>query len=363
MKLKNLILISFFCFASFNSYSQANQSNKQNATNPETNRFYYFEIPSAINGSNIDPSAISNVTSNFTDSKLSIKLGFPNVIKKAPEEKDLIHTGFFQVYAKATNGVATLWKSSSPPMEFGVTGGYSLKLKHLFWVYLDVEGNQTERHSSEAFTWLNFICNIERGNYNIFNNSIVYDNILDKKIEVNGSFYVSINHYFFSKINKHRWKSVITSLGLGFARTNNNNLLKSRTYQTGQLVYNADSTKYQTVVESTSGRLGEFIIYNGFSAFYELYIPIIRSPKYGSIYIGNRLTFYGNTNKLFILNENTGLYFNVKDQKTDGDKPAKDVINFSVTAQFNQINNAKNSNYIKDNFTVQVQAAVPLRFN
>ncbi len=351
----------FFLFSS-TTYTTLGQveSKKLDATKAETNRFYYFEIPSAINGSNIDPSPISNVTSNFTDSKLSLKLGFPSLFNEAPATKDLKNSGFVQAYAKATNGVATLWKANSQPVELGLTGGYSRVLSHRYWVFLDDKKNATDEHSSESMNWINVIGNFERGNYNLFNPTATFNNIVTKQTETNGSIYLSFNRYFFSKIKRFRPLSCIWAVGLGYAKSNNYTSLKSRTFQEGKIVFNADSSLSQSVVETTAGRNGTLVISEGLSSFGELYIPIIRNKKYGGFYFGNRLTFYsiGNNNNI-----TTGFYFNLKDKKVDGDKPAKDVVNFSITGQFNQLNRNSQKDYLDNNFSVLLQAAVPIRFN
>lgn len=77
------------------AFGQQNESDELKATTEVTNRFYYFEIPSSINGSNLDPSAISNVTTNFSTSKLSFKLGVPSLFKDSPKTKDLKTLRFY----------------------------------------------------------------------------------------------------------------------------------------------------------------------------------------------------------------------------------------------------------------------------
>lgn len=358
---RKILLTSIFGL--FLTFINAQDESKKTAGTNETNRFYYFEIPSAINGSNLDPSAISNVTSNFTDSKLSFKLGFPSVFKDAPATKDLKNSGFIQPSFKATNGISTIYKANSAPVEFGVSAGYSRILKHTYWVYLDKNKKETEEHSSESLTWINLIGNIEQGNYNLFESNASFGQLLEKRTEVNGSIYVSLNRYFFSRIKRYRPLSCIWSIGAGYAKTNNYTSLKSRTLEEGKLVFNSDSTSYQTVVETTSGRNGTLEIYEGLSSFGELFIPLIRNKKYGGVYFGNRLTFYGIGKSKSIINGVTGFYFNLKDKKVEGDKPAKDILNFSLTGQFNQLNKANETDYFEKNFSIVLQVAIPLRFN
>lgn len=362
--MKKNILIALSLIVTVNiAFSQQNESDELKATTEETNRFYYFEIPSSINGSNLDPSAISNVTTNFSASKLSFKLGFPSLFKDAPKTKDLKHSGFIEPSFKATNGVTTLYKTDSSPLEYGIKAGYSLILKHKYWVFLDDKGKQTERHSSESMTWLNLVGSIEQAKLNLFEPDAGFGQILNEENETNGSIYLSINRYFYSKIKRYKWYNSIWSIGLGYAKTNNYSSLKSRTLDEGELILDGNGNSYQSIVKTTSGRIGELIIAEGLSTYGELFIPLIRNPKYGSIYFGNRLTFFGISGSENITNGVSGFYFNLKDKKVDGDKPAKDILNFSITGRFNQLNNSSEDDYFKDNFTVVLQASIPLRFN
>jgi len=361
--MKKINTLFIIIFLSAHSFGQEAESKEIDATTVETNRFYYFEIPSAINGSNIDPSAISNVTTNFSTSKLSFKLGFPSLFKDAPETKDLKHTGFIEPSFKATNGVATLYKADSSPIEYGIKAGYSRILNHKYWVYLDDNQKRTERHSSEKMTWMNIVGSVERAKLNLFNEEGGFDQILNERNETNGSLYISINNYFYSKISRYQWLNSIISAGVGYAKTNNYSSLTSRILDEGQLVLSEDGTTYQSIVKTTSGRVGELIISEGLSAYGELFIPLIKHPKYGGVYFGNRITFFGITGSDNITNGVTGFYFNLKDKKVKGDKPAKDILNFSVTGRFNQLNKSSEPDYFQDNFTVVLQASVPLRFN
>lgn len=361
MKLKLLLVCSFFLLTNLHAQEKESKTPTK-ATIDDVNRFYYFEIPSSINGSNIDPTPISNVTSNFSESKLSFKLGFPFIIRDSPVDyKDIKYTGFLQPSFKATNGVSTLYKADSAPLEYGVSAGASIKLSHNYWVIVK-DGKPTTDRSSESIWWVNIIGNVEQGNYNLFTSEEVYGNLLEKRSELNSSFYVSVNHYFHTKISRFKPENHIFSLGAGYAKTNNYLSLKTKTLEQGIIRYNADSTAYQSVSETTSGREGKLIIYEGLSGFAELYIPLKKSAKYGGVYFGNRATFFsvGNAN---IVNGITSFYFNLKDKKIDGDKPAKDILNFSVTGQFNQLNNSSDEDYFDKNFTVVLQAAIPIRFN
>lgn len=367
---KPLLTLIFMSCSFIITIGQSKESKKPVINDTvQVSRFYYFEIPSTINGSNLDPSAISNVTANFTDSKISMKLGFPSLFKEAPKIKNLWYSGFIQANFKASNGVTTIYKNGNPPLEYGLSGGFSRVLKHTYWTYTDTTKYGKKAHSSEGMTWVNVIGSLEQVNYNIFALSGQYGNLVTKPSGQLGGVFVSINRYFHSYIPKHKWKRCIASFGIGYAKTNNYSSLKKRTLENGKLIYNQDSTAYQTVVEATSGAIGNLKTVEGLTSFGELFIPIVKglkSKKYGSLYWGSRLTFYGIGNEKYIINGNTGFYANLKDKKLDNenpDKPAKDIISFSITGQFNQVNNSNEKEYFKDNFSIVLQLAVPIRFN
>lgn len=365
MKLLVFIFLLFgpvlSCFAQSNSIDQVQKKDNQ----PEQiNRFYYFEIPAVINGSNLDPSAISSLNANFSESKISFKVGFPSVFRDSV--KNLKHSGFIQPSFKAANGISTLYKSGSPPLEYGLSAGYSYIARHRYWVFKDTIKYGKNIHSSEDVTWLNIIGNIERVNYNMFKEDAVYGNVVNRINDFNGGVFVSINHYFSSVLKSKRWKRHIISLGIGYAKTNNYSSLKKRTYEEGIFIYNTDSTSYQSVSETKAGAIGEFKRYEGLASYAELFVPIFKSKKNGALHFGNRVTYYGIGKQEYIINGSTGFYVNLKDRsdyKPNQDKSAKDILSFSLTGQFNQLNNMGEDEYMKDNFTLVLQLAIPLRFH
>lgn len=340
------------------------ESSSDNVTKEKTanNNFYFFEIPSVINGANLDPSPISNISSSLTDSKISAKLGFPGLFKSLKDINNTRFSGFVQPSFSATNGVATLFKTKSPSLEYNFNAGVSIILFHRKWYLLDKDGNITSKTTSEEVGWINIIGSIGQGNYNLLTTDGSFNNLLNKRPAGISNIYLSVNDYFYSLLPKYKWQNLITSFGIGYAKTNNYSDLKKATLQEGKIMYSSDSTKYQSVVTNVSGVIGTFQQFEGLSSFGEAFIPICRNKKYGSIYWGLRGTLYNLDNSNIIFNSNSGFYFTIKDGKQDGDKPAKDVVNFAITAEFNQLAKHNLSNYFVDYFDVKLQAAVPLTF-
>lgn len=242
----------------------------------EDHGFYYYEMPASINGSNIDVTPISNITSSFTDSKLSIKLGFPKIFGGG--KCDSVNptnlsrfTGFIGGDIKATNGLATIFKSD----EFSVQGGASAGLNWMFSHYTWHVNNEI---SSESVNWLNIQGSFQRGKYIMLNESQDFGLKSNEIFEWENSVFISVNRYYMTD-TRFRGRSMknlgfilrpfstISSFGIGYAKTNNYSSLSSRELQEGSLYYNNDSTTYETIVKTTAGKTGKLMIYEGFAAY------------------------------------------------------------------------------------------------
>jgi hypothetical protein len=326
------------------------------ATPSQKLEFYEFTIPASINGSNIDFSPYSNITANFTDTRLSMKLGFP--LKDFQDIKAFDWTYFLQPYVKGSGSVGTLWKADARPIEFGMTGGFSVNLKHSNYFYLDENKKMTNRKSSERVWWLNVRGNLEGGNYIMLNSDAGYGMLKKEIYDRNGYLLLSINQYFHTDITSKKWKQGIFSLGLGYAKTNNYSALKTRTFEEGTIINNPnpDLPDYQSVVKTTLGKEGTFHVVEGLTFAGEYYFALLRRERKGSIYFGNRYTYCGIGKSNYLMNGYSGLFFNIKDSG------GKDSANFSIGAQFDQLNKAYQYHYLNDNTTLSVQAALPLKF-
>ena len=101
-------------------------------------------------------------------------------------------------------------------------------------------------------------------------------------------------------------------------------------------------------------------------AYLELYIPIVRNPKWGSIFWGIRGSLLASKHEE-IYNGLTGFFFNLKKGSIE-DKPcvrsAEDAVNFSISLRVNNLQNVRTeSSFGKNNASIQVQASIPLKFN
>lgn len=320
-----------------------------------TTHFYEFSIPQVINGANIDPNPVTSINANFTDSKLSIKLGFP--FHQKSKLKDYSKTYFVSFSGKAANGASTLFKSKAPPFEFSVAAGHSRIFRHKTFI-----NPITKKITTEVISWTNLIGSYETTNYNLFDPSMSYGNIKKSKTSENYSLLISYNRYFYSQLPRLRWMNIIYSVGVGVAKTNNYSTLKKRDFEESTMVVNPNNNSiFQSVTETTSGAIGNFEEYEGLAWYVEIFKTILQSPEWGSIYFGNRLTNYS-VGQNPINNLSSGFYFNLRNGEKDESK-RKDLVGFSITAQFNQINKKDEKDYLDNNYSIVFQAAVPLRFN
>lgn len=342
---------------------QSSDTIEKKPTNDDTKVFRYFEIPAVINGSNIDPSGISSISANFTESEITFKLGIPGFFKPDSTNNQKI-AGYLKFKASADDGVSTIWKSDEKSAGYGGGGGLSFIINHRYWY----AGDKT-KHTSEAVNWLNFTTDFKYNEYNVFSPTASFGNIRTRLYEPTGSVYLTFNRYFFSNYTKClRFWSCIWSVGGGYSKTNNFDYLSSRTFESTRLVYNSDSSSFQTVTQTKSGKEGTFVSYAGATIFGEIYFPIIRDVNYLSVYLGNKLSFFAIDNNEKIVNASTGFYVNVKEKKTREEKIAsgktsKDVINLSIVLQFNRLNRVNVNDGYEKNASLSLQAAVPLRFN
>ncbi|MBX2896798.1 MAG: hypothetical protein KF763_15235 [Cyclobacteriaceae bacterium] len=314
-------------------------------------KFYEFHIPSVINGANIDPSPVSGFNANFTESKLTAKVGFPMLKKKI---NDLVNTFYLSVSAKAANGVATVWKTTGTPAEITYAGGYTRIVDHRYYT-LTTSGDKT----TEVVQWITLSGSWATNNYNLFDAAAPFDNIKSTITTNSYNVFVSFNRYFHSEIMPFKLMNVIVSVGGGYARTNNYSSLKKRNYEFGTTIPGPGGL-YKSVNETVAGAIGDFRNYEGLTYYVEVFKAIVKSDYWGSIYWGGRLTHYGVGNKEYIINGVTGPYFSLK----AGDKDQrKDALSFSVTAQYLQLNAFGEKDYLDDNFSIVVQTAVPIRIN
>ena len=376
----NFSLVFFVFMIAFHGYAQKNESElgeKETIekSSEEDNNFYYYEMPASINGSNIDITPISNISAGFTDSKLSIKLGFPKLFgggkcdSLRPSDLSRV-TAFVGGNIKATSGVATVFKSDKFPIQGGVSGGVNYMMTHYTW-------KSGDKISSESVNWLNLQGNLQRGKYILLNENAGYGMKATDFLQWENSLFISVNRYYMTKTKikgRHldfgrfllRPFSAISSFGIGYMKTNNYSSLSERELQEGSIYYNSDSTKYETVVKTTTGKIGEFRVQEGCAAYFESYIPLVRSPKWGSIFWGIRGSLLVSKNEE-VVNGLTGFFINLKKGSIDA-KPcvrsAEDAVNFSISLQMKNLQNVRTqSNFGKNNASILIQASIPLKFN
>lgn len=367
IKTLSFYVILTFCFTTV-GYSQdrlfSNNKSWDSATTKKNNDFLFFDIPASINGSNIDPSPISSVASDFGEKELSLKLGFPfGVDEDHPRQLSSIRNTFYvKGGISASDEVSTLWKVKDPKTDCSLSFGANHIQPYHYWTFK--EGNRQNKPvgdtSSEVINWWSFKTNIDWGNYMLITPASGSDSMLFNRKESNSLVLLSYNRFFYSEVSRLRWLSCIYSIGFGYGKTNNYEELDDRKFESGTIHYNSDSSSFTSIVESTDAKVGEFKVYEGFACYGEIYFPLTnRKNKYISVYWGTKITSYAVGARDNLINGNTGLYFNIRNQQED----PKDLVGFSITGQFNQMKDLGQVDYFDKNFSVLLQATVPLRFN
>lgn len=393
----------------YKTFKKINDNKNLNSNRTYNRKFLDFEIPAVLNGANIDQAANSNAGFDFTDKKASLKLGFP--FNRPNRNATFKYTGFVGANFGASDKIATIFKADEKfNLDGGLNAGFSFMARHTKWFYTDaleipvptydslnicdnanclyptriytqkvdtffLINDSLLKHniSSESVTWINVTGGFDNAAYRLLNNATTatFGNLLADTNIYTWQAFVAANYYFYSEIPRYNIWSIITSIGIGVAKQNNIGKLSKRNWQEGTLVYNADSTKYQAVTESKEGYIGTFHETTGLAMFGEFFKPILRMKSdYLHLYWGNRVLLYNIGNPNFKTDVNTGLYFNIKQLTKTKEK--KDVINFAIIANFNDVDEAKNINnraknentdsYWKKNFSITVQASLPLRF-
>jgi len=115
------------------------------------------------------------------------------------------------------------------------------------------------------------------------------------------------------------------------------------------------------VTKTSEGYLGVLSVYQGPSAYSELYWPRFSLDHHGgTLSLGSRVTWYDAEGLDPNWRLTTGLFFNAK-KKESG--KTSDKFSFAFTANFDRFQDRAEDDYIKDRFILQLSAAVPLVFN
>lgn len=349
--------------------------------------FVQFDIPSLLNGSNIDPSPTTNLAIDLGDERVTLKTGFQLTRKGDNAYK---WTFVIAPYAQASDGVSTVFSKGEGISDYGTSLGLNWVFKRTSYratqvgadnlnKLLDPMEKRQQKFApagedaptikrvakddmvSMRVQWLALRSTLDRSTYTLFDTTATFAELQQDRELGLGQVFLSYNYFFQSALPKYRLGNLIASVGLGYASMTNYKQLEERVLQEGSLVYNSDSSAYRTIAETTDGRAGQLIVTPGMAAYVEAYKTVVQLRNEGAIRLGVRYTNYapGSVNENSILSG--GLFFTTK-KKPDADGKAEDAANFSLTLRLDQFQKNGDAGYFDQYAKVLVGAAVPLRF-
>ncbi len=315
--------------------------------------FTQKNIPSVIGSSGMAPAFFDNFNVSFGDDKISFTTG------KFADKKKKNSIGM-SLSADAPNGSRTVFQpGSKTPYDFGVELKYTYEISASKW-FLKSDGRATNKISSVSNKWINFSFLGNSAKHILFSN----DTLNITKNPFTFEALVSFNYLFNSFIiNDYVKKRILYSLGAGYARYTNYedqdeiNLRKGVVYNNNQL----------SETEVISGRRADnYKVLNGLVVKAGIYKPLSDPFSYNQIHLGATASSFGLGSSNHLLNSTGGIYFSKWKSEDDEDVPGKKILKeiFSVglIADFRNLQNGKQSAYMKNNFKMVLSAQIPLNF-
>ncbi|HXB13130.1 MAG TPA: hypothetical protein VNZ45_14175 [Bacteroidia bacterium] len=234
---------------------------------PEPDTVAPFTIPSIINESNFAPTSITTINVNPTESKTSFKIGLID-----PYQKKIKHLSMsFSADFKAINGFTTLYSTNSnTPLTYTFNPGFYCLLNPM---HIKTSNRICGKKDTIGYfkIWFGITGTLQRNSYNLFSNTPKGDILVNTANPQEGNVMVQLN--FFNTFNNTHFKNFVFSLSGGHIWTDNYTSLQQRTLQVIDSTIKPTATKQ--VVKTTSGVLGQLILYQGwiikFEAYYSLY--------------------------------------------------------------------------------------------
>lgn len=354
-------------------------------TTENTKRFLYFTIPALLNGSNMDPSPLSNASVDLSTEELRLKLGLPGTFKSGNQwKKGQWWTASLSPFVSSNKEKkASLLSKGAWAANYGVDFGFNIIPPHRTWIacpegvedYKDWTESRAERgvhesnldtiregdRVSEAVWWYALRGSLEQKEYTLFYPGSSFDGLVDKRKLGLGRGYASINYFFHSELRKHRWWNWMGSAGVGTGSFTNYTTLTERTLHEGSVVYNGDGTTTRMITQTTSGRLGPLTVTSGVLAFAEAYKTVAFLGSGGAVRVGGRYDMIGLGTDEYNTRLAPGIFINAKKPGKDGEPPS-DVVNVAIIYQMDQFQMTKTREYWQDHTGLSISAAFPFRF-
>jgi hypothetical protein len=344
-----------FSATTVKAYSDNNKVKKASDTMSKADKaaFLNKNIPSVIGSSGMAPAFFDNFNVSFGDDKLSITTGtFADSLKK--------NSIGATISAEAPNGSRTIFQpGGKTPYDFGVELKYTYEMKASKW-RLKIKDRVTDTISSISNKWINFSFSGNIAKHILFTD----DTLNNTKNPFTFEALISFNYLFNSFIiNEYVRRRVLYSIGAGFGRYTNYdeqdevNLRKGTIYNNNQL----------SETEVISGRrAANYKIVNGLIAKASIFKPLSDPFSYNHIHFGATISSFGLGSSNHLLNGTGGIYYSrwksEEDEEKEGEKILKEIFSVGLIADFRNLQNSKQSAYMKDNFKLVLSAQIPLNF-
>jgi hypothetical protein len=361
------------------------QDGVEKATAKEKKEFVYFKIPVLINGSNIDPSPVTNLSVDLTGEELRLKVGFPGTFKgNNTWNKGQWFTASLSPYTSSKDKESTLFSKGSWTGTRGIDGGINILPYHIKWnataegaeayeewsntrVKTKVDAVRRDTlhagdRTTELVVWVAGRGNLERKEYTVFSPGSPFDALMDKRSLSLARGYGSINVFYHSALRWKRWGNFIASAGYGKGSFTNYTTLAERTLQEGAVVYNADSSNVRIISEETAGRVGPMVVTEGPVSYLEGYKTVAFLGSSGEIRLGVRYDMMGMGTSNFNTRLAPGIFINAKKPNEKKGEPPVDIVNVAIIFQMDQFQLDRDKEYWDNYATLSVSAAFPLRF-
>jgi hypothetical protein len=386
MRLRHLTsgLLFTLLSASLAFGQEPNRSTTPNSTSAqEREEFLKFMVPALLNGAKIDPAPVTNLAIDFGEDRVTFKTGaqldrrgkdgYRYTFTAAPYigSEDQVSTVFSKGKGITDYGIALglnyVWRTDYTALQPGVERlNHRLcrreirKNRRFRTDTIEVEGIAVGDLVSHRAQWFAVRSFLDQQNFTLFDTTAAFNGLQSDRSLGLGQVYVSYNKFFRSLLPKYRVYNAIWSIGLGYASFTNYKQLDERELVEGSIIYNADSTAYRTIAETTEGRAGQLKVRSGLALYGEVYKDIVPLPNNGTIRLGVRYTHYApgtaDENSIF----SGGLFITTK-KKPEGGK-SEDSANFSITVRMDQFQKRNEADYLDGFAKVMVGAAIPLRF-
>jgi len=324
-------------------------------TNDEKNVFLQKNIPSVISKSGMAPAHFDNFNISFGDDEIALTSGTFTSNTKTQSFGGTIK-------AAAPNGSRVIFQpGSKAPLDFNAELKYTFEFDTKKRTLSVPITGSPYNISSVSNKWVNVSFSSSIKNHILFLNDT--SNITEHPFTFEAL--VSYNYLFNSfLINTEIDKRILFSFGAGLARFTNYSEFNEINLRKGIF----SSTQFSET-EVISGRVNNsYKITTGTVIRAAAYKPLTDPFSLSALHAGITANSFGLGSSNHLLNGTAGIYFSrwaVENEQNSGgtqDPIMKEIFSIGLIADFKNLQNASQNEYLKNNFRIMVTAQIPLQF-